>query len=98
QLEGHAVQLGDHRQDVLGRALERGPHRVQLVADPVLRGEPALDLGDVLAGARVRAAQADHGEICGRHGPYSPSYREGRDSIRLPPSPCSTGSTSIRSK
>src|SRR5262245_11141370 len=69
QLEGNPVELGDHLEDVLGRALQVGPHRVQLLAVPVLPGEPALDLGDVLAGARVRAPQPDHGEFRGCHDP-----------------------------
>src|SRR3954465_5566057 len=46
-LERDGMQLAADPQDVLGRALQGGPHRVHAVADPILRGEPALDLGDV---------------------------------------------------
>src|ERR671918_1944901 len=63
ELERDAVELGDDGEDVLGRALELRPHRLQPVADLVLGGEPPLDLGDVLARARVRAPQPDHGEL-----------------------------------
>src|SRR3954454_5498930 len=66
-LEWHSVKLADDRQDVLGRALQRGAHRMELVPDPILGGESPLDLGDVLGGARVRAAEPDHGEVRGRH-------------------------------
>src|SRR6476620_10674071 len=66
-LEGDAVELGDDGEDVLGRSLEIGSHRVELVPDPVLGGEPALDLGDVLARARVGAPQPDYGELGGGH-------------------------------
>src|SRR3954454_12020426 len=38
--ERHRVQLPDHREDVLRRALERRPHRMHPVADAILRREP----------------------------------------------------------
>src|SRR5215211_2319914 len=56
-LERHRVQLTDHGENVPGRALERGTHGVHPVAHPVLRREPPLDLGDVLAGAHPGAAE-----------------------------------------
>src|SRR4029450_1452485 len=50
-VEGDRVQLADDLEDVLRAPLERGAHRVHPVAHALLLGEPALDLGDVLAGA-----------------------------------------------
>jgi hypothetical protein len=62
------VQLAHDAQDVLGRTLERRAHRVQAIADAVLGGESALDLGDVRGRARLGAAEADDGEVGGGHG------------------------------
>src|SRR4051812_1783878 len=67
ELEGDGVEFGDDGEDVLRRALERGAHGVEEVADAVLALEAALDLCDVAGGARVRAAQRDDGQVGGRH-------------------------------
>src|SRR4051794_1665493 len=67
ELERHGVQLADEREDVGRLALERRAHRVQDVADAVLSGQAALDLGDVAAGGRLGTPQPDDGEVRGRH-------------------------------
>src|SRR3954452_23019186 len=67
ELERHGVQLAHQCQDVAGRALQRGAHRVHDVADAVLFGEAALDRGDVLGRAGVRAAEGDHGQVGSGH-------------------------------
>src|SRR3954453_253482 len=67
ELERHGVQLAHEREDVGGRALQRGAHRVHHVADAVLFGEAALDRGDVLGRAGVGAPKRDDGEVGGGH-------------------------------
>jgi hypothetical protein len=56
-LEGDCMQLPDDGQDVLGRALERGAHRVHLETHPLLLPQPPLDLRDVPAGAELLAPE-----------------------------------------
>src|SRR2546421_4403114 len=68
-VERRRVELADDREDVLGRALERRAHRVHPVANAVLRGQAALDLGDVLARAHLLAAECQHGEVGRGHYP-----------------------------
>lgn len=40
---------------------------MQYVADAVLRGEPALDLGDVARGGGLGSAEGDDGQVGGGH-------------------------------
>ncbi len=75
------MQLGDHRQDVLGRALERGSHRVHSKAHPILRLQAALDLGDVLAGAGPLSPEGENGQVRGRH-PASIALRKSKGAMR----------------
>src|SRR3954453_4679826 len=62
-LERDGGQLPGEREDVRGGPAERGPHRVHRVAHALLPREPALDLGDVAARARLGAAEGDDGQV-----------------------------------
>src|SRR5215217_338775 len=71
-VERHRVELADHREDVLGRALERGAHRVHPEANAILPRQAALDLGDVLARARALPTEREHGQVGGGHAAADP--------------------------
>ena len=76
-LEGDGVQLGHHRQDVLGRPFERGSHGVHPVAHPALAAQVPLDLRDVLACTGAGAAERSTVRSAVAT-PYAPRPQRGR--------------------